>query len=433
MPLKNEEAEHAVIGELIRSGGEGAKHCLGKLDADAFCSNGLGKIYSAAIGAWTSRGRIDLVLLDDEFVKAGYDNAHELMQTTQACVESAISISNMPFHVELVRKCWHKRRLRKELTRLNDALEYEESISPLVGSVKSIMEVAAGTSEVNEDVDQLIMEAMEDLEPDIKTGHSTIDELIGGWHRGEVHVLGARPANGKTTWAMELAAKAAEQGHKVAVASLEMPRGRMMQKLLARETAMNTKEIAKANDAAKTEIFGMMKKKMETDWTGGMRIWDSPTNPFMVPELIAQGDVDIVFVDYIQFGLYGAQVRLDVTRACNMMKVIAKERNIAIVVCAQLNRDFKGREDPRPQLSDLAESGGIEQFGCNILLLHYPDKTVPGVYDPDLYEVIAAKSRYGSTGIVSFDFDGGTVQIRERGKVAEEASAQEELFVNGSK
>jgi replicative DNA helicase len=116
-----------------------------------------------------------------------------------------------------------------------------------------------------------------------------------------------------------------------------------------------------------------------------------------------------------------------------MMKVIAKERNIAIVVCAQLNRDFKGREDPRPQLSDLAESGGIEQFGCNILLLHYPDKTVPGVYDPDLYEVIAAKSRYGSTGIVSFDFDGGTVQIRERGKVAEEASAQEELFVNGSK
>lgn len=246
----------------------------------------------------------------------------------------------------------------------------------------------------------------------VPTGFSDLDELTNGLHPGQMIIIAARPAMGKSTVGLDLSRSASiKNGLTSAIFSLEMGRNEILMRLLSAE--------------AKVPLQNLRNGKMsEQDWMRLARtqselseaplyIDDSPNLTLMeirakCRRLKQRNDLRLVIVDYLQLMTSGKRVesrQQEVSEFSRSLKLLAKELEVPVIAISQLNRGPEQRTDKKPMLSDLRESGSLEQDADMVMLLHRED-----AYDrearPGEADFIIAKHRNGPTGTITVAFQG---------------------------
>ncbi len=242
----------------------------------------------------------------------------------------------------------------------------------------------------------------------ISTGFTDLDRMTAGLQPGEMVIIAARPSMGKTAFSLNLATYAAlKQKKKVAFFSVEMSKENLMLRLLALESeiSMSDMRVGKVPDKSWTKLIGAASQLSSAE----LYIDDSSgVSPYEIRakcrRLKRQQGLDIIIVDYLQIMDLKQKVESReraVSEMSRMLKAIAKELNVPVVALAQLNRGVEGRTDRRPLLSDLRESGSIEQDADVIMMLYreaYYEKA--NSEDSGIAEVIVNKQRNGPVGTV---------------------------------
>jgi replicative DNA helicase len=241
----------------------------------------------------------------------------------------------------------------------------------------------------------------------VPTGFADLDRLTNGLQSGQMIVIAARPSVGKSTLAMNIARAAALRHLTTAVFSLEMSRGEIMARLLSDIAGVLLQKIRKGtvdgNEKARLHAYGDLITRAK------LYIDDSPN--LTLPQIRAksrrlkqQNDLRLVVVDYLQLMTSGRRVesrQQEVSEFSRALKLMAKELEVPVVALSQLNRGPEGRTDKRPVMSDLRESGSIEQDADLVALIHREDmydKETPRAGEAD---IIVAKNRNGPTDTIT--------------------------------
>lgn len=250
----------------------------------------------------------------------------------------------------------------------------------------------------------------------IPTGYKEFDAITNGLQKSALILLAARPGVGKTSFAMNIAVHAAlNEGKKVAVFDLEMSREQLMQRALASLARVNLGKVLRGDlDSEEWKRVWTAEKKLAQS---GIYVDDSSmVTPFDIiskcRKLKMTDGLDLIVVDYLQLMTMGKQNResrqQEVSDLTRVLKIAARELDVPIIVLSQLSRAVETREDHRPVLSDLRESGSIEQDADIVLFLYNPEKYNDVITEdaPGTVYLLISKHRSGSTGEVKLKWVG---------------------------
>ena len=408
------EAECSVLGAMLQDSGavlQAAEH----LRADDFYQPAHKEIFNAMMALHQERSPIDLITLDTELSRRGTLEGVggtvylvELMQRTPIT-------SNVKAYIVIVQE---KSTLRKlieacqEISRdcYTQQLPMQEILNRAERAVFDIvMKRATGDTLVHiRDVLYQTYAVVEQLSKlkgriaGIPTGFTDLDNCLTGMHGGELILIGARPSMGKTSFAVNIATYAALKAQKhVAVFSLEMPREQIALRMLCGDARVDMQKVRKGalssedwmklaasiGELAKTEIY--------IDDTAGI----TPSQlRSRCRRLMMDKGLDLVVLDYLglmQTDRRSENRQLEVSEISRQLKAIALELKVPLVACAQLSRASTQRTDKRPVLSDLRDSGSIEQDADVVLFLHREDYYNKETAEKNVGEVIVAKQRNG--------------------------------------
>ena len=425
------DAEQAVLGSILID-----PSCINEVitlvKEEYFYLPGHRAIYHTLLSMTNDNLRIDFVTLLDRLKKEDlYEKAGGKNYITDI-VQSVPSSANVLTYVAIVRERYYARALivasRQIIT---DATENIMDAGKLLETAEQrIYEIREGRSFSglehiksvieNETYDRIIKMTNPETKKEymgIPTGIGGLDKMITGLNKSDLIILGARPGMGKTSFALNIVRNVAvDSGRRVAVFSLEMSRDQLAQRLLSSEAAIPSEKL-RTGDLTKAEITNLTKAGTHLSEA---EIYLDETPSITVPEMKAKlrrmGNIDLVVVDYL--GLMHSARRIDnrvqeISEITRGLKIMAKELMVPIIVCAQLSRGTESRgQSHRPGLSDLRDSGSIEQDADIVLFLYrekYYDsekKDSEEKGDPNKAECIVAKNRHGEIGTVDLHWDG---------------------------
>ncbi len=412
------EGEQAVLGSMLID--EGCiKDVMDKLRPSDFYLRQNREIFETIYTMFSYAQPIDGITVCEEMRKAGtYDEATTRSYLAQL-MEITPTSANVMEYVEIVREKALLRSVAQaaaEITALVQAgvgdatrilMEAEQKVYAIRRG-QSAQEMVPLRQVLPEVLDRLSeMSENENHLPGLSTGLSAVDQKITGLNKSDLILLAARPGMGKTSFALNIALNVAKSTNMtVAVFSLEMSREQLATRLLSAEALVE-------NNRLKT---GMLR---ETDWEKiagaasvlnrvNIRIDDNPM--LSVADMNAKcrrlENLGLVVIDYLQLmtsagkgggGESRQQVVSDMSR---MLKIMAKELNVPVICLSQLSRANEKRDDKRPMLSDLRESGAIEQDADIVLFLYRDDYYHEDTEKHNIAECIVAKNRHGETGKV---------------------------------
>lgn len=279
--------------------------------------------------------------------------------------------------------------------------------------------VVSSQSTINEFFDD--MDRLEaGYNPFVQTGYQELDKILGGGLiREGFYVLGARPGCGKTTLGIAISERMLEAGKRVLFISLEMSRKQLTARRLAATSGVaSAAQIIRGNlsDSEYMLVAEWATKLAKRPLFFNRR---SSLNVSEIQFLARQCKADIVVIDYLGLLQYeaGRSLYERVTATSNRLKRMARALEIPILCLCQLNREIEGRQSQAPRLSDLRDSGAVEQDADGVLLIHKPMDTEDD-YSPVPMEVSVAKNRHGKVGKVEFNWymrNGRILEVRQRG------------------
>ena len=247
----------------------------------------------------------------------------------------------------------------------------------------------------------------------VPTGFADLDELTNGLHSGQMIIVAARPAMGKSTLALDFCRAASISNNLTSVFfSLEMTRTEIMMRLLSAEAKVPLNHIR--NGQMTEQDWDMLAKKMGQVSGAPMFIDDSPNMTMMeirakARRLKQRHDLKLIVIDYMQLMSSGKKVesrQLEVSEFSRQIKLLAKELELPIIALSQLNRGPEQRADKKPMMSDLRESGSLEQDADMVILLHREDVYEKESTRPGEADLIVAKHRNGPTRDITVAFQG---------------------------
>ena len=257
----------------------------------------------------------------------------------------------------------------------------------------------------------------------VPTGFTMLDRLLGGLQKSDLVILAARPSMGKTSLALNIAQNAAERYQaRVAVFSLEMSSEQLVQRLLSQKTQIDSHRLRlgmieedewqmlleAANDLANTNLF--------IDDTPAASVTEIRTK---ARRLYSEHGLDLILIDYMQLmsgqggGNRNENRQQEISYISRSLKALARELNVPVIALSQLSRAVESRADKRPMLSDLRESGSIEQDADVVLFIYRDDYYAEDSERQNIADIIVAKHRHGSTGTVSLYFRKELTQFRD--------------------
>ena len=268
-----------------------------------------------------------------------------------------------------------------------------------------------------------------DVDATVKFGYGQLDAMTGGMTRGEISVIAGRPGHGKTTLAVNIVRRLIHQGYKVLVFNREMPNKEMMKKIMIMEAEGLSYYNLRLFKYGERELKELQKTKEKVSklYSNNLFMFDAIRDlnssiaqaKKIKPDVIVDDYLQIIDVPNIQ------EKRLHISEIMKSYKWLAKEENLSVLVVSQLNRALEQRINKRPQLSDLAESGSIEQDAETIIFNYYPWKYL-GKENHDLGELgkyqlhtIVGKSRYAETGFLEMGFHGDSCCVLDTRDMAE--------------
>lgn len=252
----------------------------------------------------------------------------------------------------------------------------------------------------------------------LSTGFTDLDKMTSGWQNSDLIIIAARPAMGKTAFVLSMALNIARHNDPVAVFSLEMSRVQLVNRLIANACEVPGSKIRSGN--LSSSEYSLMFNRLQA--LHGIPFYIDDTSSLSMLELrtkarrlVREHGVKLIIIDYLQLMTAGVQMgsrEQEVSTISRNLKQLARELSIPVIALSQLNRKLedRGNKDKRPQLSDLRESGAIEQDADIVCFIHRPEYYTRGKEDSEgnnqqgLAEFIIAKHRSGATGDVNMRF-----------------------------
>ena len=343
------------------------------------------------------------------------------------CTEVGTVEGSLDFHANKLYEKYLLRQIVVESDKVKDeALSNNDDIYNVIVNAHSLFgELISLQPSKTQDIEDMIEDTLDSIKNKasklIKTGYPNIDKYSGGLTRGEITIIGGRPGHGKTTVMVNLLAKAIEQGHKAMFFSRELPNSELLKKILCLESGKMSYGMIRQNVFTDHDLKNMeeaiqiVRNKYSKD---KFLMFDNIKDFALASSEIKKFKPDIIFDDYIQLiDCKGYKDRrLQIEQLVNDYKWLAKETGAVVVLASQLNR-FIERANNRgkplaPQLSDLAESGAIEQVAENVFFSYY-DYKVTGEKGKgkNVISLIASKVRYGDSGTSDLGYDGNKCKI----------------------
>lgn len=239
--------------------------------------------------------------------------------------------------------------------------------------------------------------------PEMPIGLSAVDEVLWGLKRKETTIIAARPSVGKTAFAEQIAENLSKPpfSKRVVVFSLEMAIEGIAERLIAKQLAINSMRLER-NQITETEIQEIINYTTTIDDVDMDILDDSGFAWADINQYCIENNPDIIFIDFIQMtkGEERESDRLVYQEYMRRMRIIAKEHNVSIVICSQLNRDAEGKDHALPLLSHLKGSGALEENADNVILLHYPWRYDDTKDKNDFIVYVAKKKNGGQPKVV---------------------------------
>ena len=412
------ESERSVLGSMLRSR-EAALIAIENLQASDFYDPANREIYSAMQAMAAVSKPIDLVTLDEELTRRGkldaVGGAPYLIELSQSVPSSA----NIQAYIRIVDE---KSTLRKLIHAADQILQdcyggQAETRDILEIAEKAIYDITMrkGGEEI-QSIQPVLISTFEKIEQlyknhgrieGVPSGYRELDDLLTGFHPGEMILVAGRPAMGKTSLGMNFIENAAiRAGKKAAVFSLEMPAEQLAMRMMCTEARVNMQNVRR----------GQIE---DDDWQrlcdalvsiGPAAIYIDTTPGITVPELRSKArrlqlehGLDVIMIDYLSLmsGTGKTNSRQEeVSQISRMLKGLALELDVPVIALQQLSRAPTGRANHRPQLSDIRESGAIEQDADVVMFIHREEYYDPDTPDKGIAELIVAKQRNGALGTV---------------------------------
>ncbi|MFA5282959.1 MAG: replicative DNA helicase [Bacilli bacterium] len=389
---RNTEAEKAILGAMLISP-EALNDCLGSLEEDMFYddppSNKL--VFRAMRQLQDKHIPVDAQTVGDELINMKEAESVGGLEYLAELCDSAISLSNLEHYIRLVKDQAVLRNLLVAMDKIEQEYSKEEiiDISDFVASAEErINKVAEGRSistflnseelakRVKESIDNTISQG--DGITGLDTGYSKLNRLTLGFQKSDMLILAARPSVGKTALALNFAYKISRRDVPVAIFSAEMPAVTLVKRLISAESKINLSKIMsnKLTDgeryAVQEAIRNIAKTKIYIDESPNIKLMDLMAKSRKLK--VNCPDLGLIIIDYI--GLVKTSEKnvesrqQEVSDISRLLKQLARELNIPILVICQLSRDSEKRDNKRPLLSDLRESGAIEQDADVVMLLY---------------------------------------------------------------
>lgn len=422
----NLEAERALLGGLLQEPSK-VEELADRLRPEAFFRPDHAALYELLVRMHRSQQAIDLITLPQRLEREGLAERCGGLPYVLQLPDHAPSVANLDHYADVIAEHAGLRQLIRAAEELQRrAFGSVDSVSVLIErSIKELSEVGhGGRSQAWGEISLLVDEEirrMEDAAAGIEDGRSVytgfvdLDEALGGLRGGQLIVLAARPGMGKTALALNMAQNASLSPELpgVAVFSLEMTRHELVSRMLTSLSQLNARRV-REGDLSEQE-WGILVEA--SDDIRQTRIFIDDTPALSIGEVRARTrklkaecpELSMVVVDYLQL-MRGDDPRApriqQVGEISQGLKALAKDVGVPVIALSQLNRGVESRQDKRPVLSDLRESGAIEQDADIILFIYrddYYDKESP---NPGEAEVIIAKQRAGKTGTVKLVWRG---------------------------
>ncbi|HEX3075209.1 MAG TPA: replicative DNA helicase [Ignavibacteriales bacterium] len=427
------EVEMSVLGAMLIDK-EAVPKVVELLSPSSFYMKEHQIIFEAMLSLFNANEPIDTVSLYEELKKRSALESCGGAVYISKLSQNIASAANVEYHAKIILE---KHILRSIIESSLDTakLAYsntEDAFDLLDEAERKIFQIAEEHFKKSyKQMDRAVKEAMEYIESihsnqaqsfSVPTGFYQLDDLLGGFQKSDLIIIAARPSMGKTAFALSLARNAAID-HKVPVAifSLEMATVQIVIRMLCSEAKIDIHSVrsGKLPDKDGQKLSRNIHKLSEAP----IYIDDSPAQTILeirskVRRLKAEKNVGLVIIDYLQLMTVSSKMESrerEISHISRSLKSLAKELNIPVVALAQLNRAVEARNDKRPMLSDLRESGSIEQDADVVLFIHRPEyygllTDKDGNSNQGIAEVIVGKQRNGPTG------DARLMFIKEHGR-----------------
>ncbi len=407
-------AERLVIGSLLMD-----KECLSKvysvLEPEMFTSEILGNAYQEYQRAYDNGYDLTLPMLEQK-LQSEYITSETIMKVLGECISETTSSVYVKENADVVASSYKARRLNKILSSIKvTPNNFKEQIRAILGEIEVLEKGQQSTSKtlpeiVEKNKDQYFRERESEQ---LNLGFDKLDSLLGGLEGGDMIVIGARPAVGKSAFVTQITSNLAKQGKRVGFYNLEMQNKQVYERFVVSESGIGLTRLRRA-----VKFLGDEKEKFDKANEVLMKadnIIITSAGSKSVGEIKAESkhmDYDIIIIDYLQLlkadTTYRGNRTAEVGEISRAIKNLAMELNIPIIALSQLNRVSEMKENKEPTMSELREAGNIEQDASVIILmwnLLEDDRTKKGCK--------VEKQRQGECGKVVLNFNGNLMRFEE--------------------
>ena len=371
---------------------------------------------------------IDIVSVVHNYPQKKYVGNQLSYEITQIATSEATS-SRAEYYAKMLHGYWLRRELGNYSKKLGGLTEDNSNdISDLLNESHTLIGNLIKLQPTKEfSMDDLLEETRQSIfnrKTNIKTGISKFDKVISGMTRGEITIIAGRPANGKTTVAANIARNLVMSGYKVAMFNREMPNTEMMKKFIAMEgDNISYRNLRHGIPSSKTKVHEAM-DFIHDNYKDKLYMYDNIRTLADSFHEIKNIKPDVVIDDHIGLIEYPSNDRRDLRHkigdTTKQYKWLAKAENMCVLLVSQLNRNIEYRTDSVPRLSDLAESGNLEQDAEIVAFTHYPyisrygeEDTDGRIWTENEMQLVVSKNRYGTTGSVEVGYAGDSCKLFE--------------------
>lgn len=423
----NEESEKAVLGSILTD-----EKCLDVVkdyivEKDAFYLENNQRIWKAMLDLKSENIPIDVVNISTKVKGITY--------YITGLVESVPTTANVESYAKQMHSDWLRRKLVKQSHEIaTKASDETRDINTLLVDVhdtaSSLLNLEPGQKF---DLDNLLSMTKDSLFSErslTTTGFAPIDHIISGMTKGEITIFAGRPGNAKTTTVANIARNLVLSGKKVVMFNREMPNTEMMKKFIAMESEGVTYHMLRHNAVTSKSEIEKSLNTIKEKYTDKLFMFDNISNLEATFREIRRIKPDVVIDDHIGLIEYPSNdmrdLRLKIGDTSRRYKWLCKTEKISVILVSQLNRNIEYRTERIPKLSDLAESGNLEQDAEIVAFTHYPwtvnfENAKNGKYGLD---IVVAKNRYGSTGKATVGFSPDTCTLYDTVEEAEASVAK---------
>jgi replicative DNA helicase len=434
-PPHDLEAEQSLLG-LMMINNKILDDVADVLKPDFFYDPRNKVVYKIMLDLWSENNPIDIIYILNQVPKTKYaDNLSKEQTIDRNFLVDLVSKSSLSASGSSTAKIIKNQFLLRTIVETSDrmrgmALDRKSTPEDILDEAqKSLFEASLENSDKNfipiSSVLGQTFERISDLYHNqvefrgIPTGFTDLDKILGGLHNSDLVILAARPSMGKTALSLEFARRIAmQQQVGVAIFSLEMGKEQLVDRLVASVSGVDSWKIRTgkfSEDPNNNEFMKLGKAIGELDqapiWiddSGGLNILELRSK---ARRLKSRHNVGVIIIDYLQLmnsgsNRYGGNRVQEVSEISRGLKLLAKELNIPVLALSQLSRSVEGRDDKKPMLSDLRESGSIEQDADVVMFVHRDEMYNRESKKKGIADIIISKHRNGSTGMIELAWVG---------------------------